>query len=34
MMLLMQNCICVVAPYPFRIESLENIDPIGDFDIT
>jgi hypothetical protein len=30
MMLLVQDCVCVVAPYPFRIEPLEDFDPIGD----
>ncbi len=34
MMLLVQDCVCVVAPYPFRIERLEDFDPIGDFDVT
>jgi hypothetical protein len=29
-----QDCVCVVAPYPFRIEPLEDFDPIGDFDVT
>ena len=34
MMLFVQDCVCVVAPYPFRIEPLEDIDPIGDLDVT
>jgi hypothetical protein len=34
MMLLVQDCVCVVAPYPFRIEPLEDFDPIGDLDVT
>ncbi len=34
MMLLVQDCICVVAPYPFRIEPLEDFDPIGNSDVT
>jgi hypothetical protein len=33
-MLLLQNCVCVVALYPFRIEPLEDFDPIGDLDVT
>jgi hypothetical protein len=34
MTLLVQDCVCVVAPYPFRIEPLEDFDPIGDLDVT
>jgi hypothetical protein len=34
MMLLVQDCVCVVAPYPFRIELLEDFDPIEDLDVT
>jgi hypothetical protein len=34
MMLLVQDCVCVVAPYPFRIEPLEYFDPIGDLEVT
>ena len=34
MLLLVQDCVCVVAPYPFRIEPLEDFDPIGDLDVT
>jgi hypothetical protein len=34
MMLLVQDCVCVVAPYPFRIDLLEDFDPIGDMDVT
>jgi hypothetical protein len=34
MMLLVQDCVCVVAPYPFRIELLEDFDPIVDLDVT
>ncbi len=33
MMLLVQDCVYVVAPYPFRIEPLEDLDPIGDLDV-
>jgi hypothetical protein len=33
MMLLVQNCVCVVASYPFRIEQLKDFDPIGDLDV-
>ena len=33
MMVLVQYCICVVAPYLFRIEPLEDFDPIGDLDL-
>ncbi len=32
MMLLVRDCVCVVAPYPFRIEPLEDFDPIGDLE--
>jgi hypothetical protein len=34
MMLLVQDCVCVGASYPFRIEPLEDFDPIGDLDVT
>jgi hypothetical protein len=34
LMLLVQDCVCVAAPYPFRIEPLEDFDPIGDLDVT
>jgi hypothetical protein len=34
MMLLVQDCVCVIAPYPFRIEQLEDFDPPGDLDVT
>ena len=34
MMLLVQDCVCVVAPYTFSIEPLEDFDPIGDSDVT
>ncbi len=34
MMLLVQDCVCAVAPYPFRIEPLEDFNPIGDLDVT
>jgi hypothetical protein len=34
MLLLVQDCVCGVAPYPFRIEPLEDFDPIGDLDVT
>jgi hypothetical protein len=34
MMLLMQDCVYVVVSYPFRIETLEIFDPIGDFDVS
>jgi hypothetical protein len=34
MMLLVQDCVCVVAPYPFGIEPWEDFDPIGDLDVT
>jgi hypothetical protein len=34
MMLLVQDCVCVVAPSPFRIEKLEDFDLIGDLDVT
>ena len=34
MLLPVQDCVCVVAPYPFRIEPLEDFDPMGDLDVT
>ncbi len=34
MLLLVQDCVCGVAPYLFRIEPLEDFDPIGDLDVT
>ena len=34
MTLLAHDCVCVVTSYLFRIEPLENIDPIGYFDVT
>ncbi len=34
MVLRVQDCVCGVAPYLFRIEPLENFDPIGDLDVT
>ena len=33
-MFLLQDCVCVVAPHSFRIEPLEEFDPIGDFDVS
>jgi hypothetical protein len=33
-MLLVQDCVCVVAPNPFRIQQLEDFDPIRDLDVT
>ncbi len=33
MMLLVQDCVCVFAPYLFRIEPLKDFDPIGDHDL-
>jgi hypothetical protein len=29
-----QDCGCLVAPYPFRLEPRDEIDHVGDFDIT
>jgi hypothetical protein len=26
--------LCLVAPYPFRLEPLEDFDPLVDFDMT
>ena len=31
---LMQDTLCLVAPYPFRLEPLEDFDPLSDFDMT
>jgi hypothetical protein len=33
MLLLMQDCACAVALYPFKIEPLEDLDPMGDSDV-
>jgi len=30
----MQDTLCLVAPYPFRLEPLEDFDPLSDFDMT
>ena len=32
--LLVQDTLCLVAPYPFRLEPLEEFDPLSDFDMT
>ena len=29
-----QDCVCLVAPYPYRLQPLEDFDPIGDLDIS
>jgi hypothetical protein len=29
-----QDTLCLVAPYPFRLEPLEDFDPLVDFDMT
>ena len=29
-----QDTLCLVAPYPFRLEPLEDFDPLTDFDMT
>jgi hypothetical protein len=31
---LLQDTLCLVAPYPFRLEPLEDFDPLVDFDMT
>ena len=28
-----QDCVCLVAPYPYRLQQLEDFDPIGDLDV-
>jgi hypothetical protein len=33
-MLPTEDCGFAVAPYPFRIEPLEELDPFKDFDVT
>jgi hypothetical protein len=33
-MQLVQDCVCVVSPYPFRIELLEDFKPMGDLGVT
>ena len=33
-MLHVQHCVCLVAPYPFRTEALDDYDPIRVVDIT
>ena len=30
----LQDCVCLVAPYPYRLQQLEDFDPIGDLDIS
>ncbi len=30
----LQDTLCLVAPYPFRLEPLEEFDPLVDFDMT
>ncbi len=30
----LQDTLCLVAPYPFRLEPLEDFDPLVDFDMT
>ena len=30
----MQDTSCLVTPYPFRLEPLEDFDPLTDFDMT
>ena len=30
----MQDCVCLVAPYPYRLQLLDDFDPIGDLDIS
>ena len=32
--LLVQDTLCLVAPYPFRLEPLEEFDPLSDLDMT
>ena len=29
-----QDCVCLVAPYPYRLQQLEDFDPAGDLDIS
>ncbi len=31
---LMQDVLCLVAPYPFRLEPLHEFNPLTDFDMT
>ena len=33
-LLLWQDTLCLVAQYPFRMEPLEDFDPLTDFDMT
>ena len=30
----LQDTLCLVAPYPFRLEPLQDFDPLTDFDMT
>ena len=30
----MQDCVCLIAPFPFHVEPREDFDPSADFDIT
>jgi hypothetical protein len=30
----LQDTLCLIAPYPFRLEPLDEFDPLSDFDMT
>ena len=32
--LVAQDCVCLIAPFPFNIQPVEEFDPSADFDIT
>ena len=29
-----QDCVCIIAPFPFNIQPVEDFDPSADFDVT
>jgi hypothetical protein len=29
-----QDCVCLIAPFPFNIQAVEEFDPSADFDVT
>ena len=31
---LAQDCVCLIAPFPFNIQPVEEFDPSADFDVT
>jgi len=31
---LAQDCVCLIAPFPFNVQPVEEFDPSADFDVT